>query len=101
METIIIWVAIVFVGGCIFLMARTDWPRLRGDSRSVTAEVVGHRSLYHDGGRSYAPIYHFLADDAQHEVIDQVYVGTQQPQAPASYCTIRLAVQILPARPDR
>ncbi|MFC0588799.1 hypothetical protein ACFFF7_05175 [Novosphingobium aquiterrae] len=79
METAIVWVAITFLAVCLLLVARSDWPRLQGIGRSVTAEVVGHRSQYHNNVRSYAPIYRFAAEGAEHEVIDQVYGGSEQP----------------------
>lgn len=79
METVIVWIAITFVAVCLWLVARNDWPRLQRIGRSVTGEVIGHRSQYHDNVRSYAPIYRFAAEGTEHEVIDQVYGSREQP----------------------
>ena len=79
METAIVWIAIAFVALCVGLVAKNDWPRLQRIGRSVTAEVVGHRSQIHDNTRSFAAIYAFEAEGARHEVIDQVYSGREHP----------------------
>lgn len=79
METAILWVCTLFAGLCIYLVARNDWVRLRGIGRTVVAEVTGHHCHSHDNHRSYAAIYTFAAEGAQHEVTDQVYSPRPEP----------------------
>lgn len=79
METGIVWIAIAFVALCLGLLARNDWQRLQRVGRSVTAEVIGHRSQIDDNVRSYAPVYRFEAEGQSHEVTDQVYSAREAP----------------------
>jgi hypothetical protein len=78
-ETAILWTALGFVALCLLLVARSDWPRLQRIGRSVSAEVIGHRTQIHDNARSYAPVYRFEAEGASHEVVDQVYSAREYP----------------------
>lgn len=79
METAILRVATGFIALCLWLVARGDLARLRGMTRNVPGQVIGHRCSLHDSTRSYAPIYRFTAEDGTHEVIDQVYSGAPHP----------------------
>ncbi|MFM5954250.1 MAG: DUF3592 domain-containing protein [Novosphingobium sp.] len=74
-----LFVAIAFVGLVLALMLRSDLPRWRSRSQTTLGEVIGHRSSYHDNARSFAAIYRFAAEGAEHEVIDQVYSARPQP----------------------
>lgn len=60
-------------------MLRSDLPRWRSRSQTALGEVIGHRSSFHDNARSFAPIYRFAADGAEHEVTDQVYSAQPEP----------------------
>lgn len=77
METVIVWIMVAFIGLTFGLVMRRDWPRLQRIGRTVTGEVTGYRSYMHDNVRSFAPIYRFHAEGAEHEVVDQVYSGTE------------------------
>lgn len=79
MEAAITWIAIVFVVMILVMLVRRDWIRLQGMNRSVTAEVIDHRSQLHDNARSFAAIYRFEAEGTRHEVTDEVYSTTRQP----------------------
>ena len=79
METAIIYVAMAFVALCLWLVARNDLQRLKGPSRQVPGEVVGHHCSFHDNVRSYAPVYRFSAEGGTQEVTDQVYSGRPHP----------------------
>lgn len=79
MQSTVVGMAIAFVALCLALLLRRDWPRLQGVGRSVTAEITGFRSEYHNNARTYAPIYRFDAEGTRHEVIDQVYAPREHP----------------------
>ena len=53
--------------------------RLTRPSIRVDAVVSGYRSTWNEGSRSYAPVYRFTSDGAQHEVVEAVYSGAQKP----------------------
>ena len=56
-----------------------DWLRLSSLSRTVEAEVVGHRISRDNDGTSYAPIYRFSAEGGTHRVSDEVLHARAQP----------------------
>lgn len=67
---------------CLFSMsvlARRDWVRLTRPSVRVEAAVTGYRSTWNEGARSYAPVYRFTSEGAEHEVVEAVYSGVQKP----------------------
>lgn len=67
---------------CLFslwVLARRDFVRLTRPSIRVDAVVSGYRSTWNEGSRSYAPVYRFTSDGAQHEVVEAVYSGAQKP----------------------
>lgn len=67
---------------CLFslwVLARRDWVRLTRPARRVEAVVTGYRSTWNEGSRSYAPVYHFTSESAEHEVVEAVYSGAQKP----------------------
>jgi hypothetical protein len=66
---------------CLFslwVLARRDWVRLTRPARRVEAVVTGYRSTWNEGSRSYAPVYHFTSESAEHEVVEAVYSGAQK-----------------------
>lgn len=68
---------------CLFslwVLARRDWVRLTRPSQRVEAEVTGYRSTWNEGARSYAPVYRFTSEGAEHEVVEAVHSSTQTPQ---------------------
>ena len=81
METVILWVCTLFVGGTLLLVGRDDWRRLRGQDRRVLAQVVRYRSTLDSDNKSYAAIYRFTDDrgDAQ-EVQDELYSAKPHPE---------------------
>lgn len=67
---------------CLFslwVLARRDWVRLTRPALRVEAEVTGYRSTWNEGARSYAPVYRFASEGAEHEVVEAVYSGAQYP----------------------
>ena len=67
---------------CLFslwVLARRDWVRMTRPARRVEAEVTGYRSTWNEGSRSYAPVYRFTSEGAEHEVVEAVYSGAQKP----------------------
>lgn len=67
---------------CLFslwVLARRDWVRLTRPAVRVEAEVTGYRSTWNEGARSYAPVYRFASEGAEHEVVEAVYSGAQAP----------------------
>ena len=67
---------------CLFslwVLGRRDWVRLTRPSLRVEAEVTGYRSTWNEGARSYAPVYRFASDGAEHEVVEALYSTVQKP----------------------
>ncbi|MEQ1497286.1 MAG: hypothetical protein ABL914_01380 [Novosphingobium sp.] len=79
MEAAIVYLCIAFIITTLALVLRSDLPRWRGLNRETLAEVIGHRSSFHNNAKSFAAIYRFTAEGGIHEVIDQVYSGTPHP----------------------
>lgn len=72
---------------CLFglwAIGRHDWVRLTTGSRRVTAKVIGHRISDSDGAVTYAAIYRFTAEGADHDVTDQVYYATMRTEVGSS-----------------
>ncbi len=67
---------------CLFslwVLARRDIVRLTRPAVRVDGVVTGYRSTWDEGARSYAPVYHFTIEGAEHEVVEAVYSGVQKP----------------------
>ena len=67
---------------CLFslwALARADVVRLINPACRVEAVVIGYRSAWEDGSNSYAPVYRFTSDGAEHEVADAVYRPARSP----------------------
>lgn len=67
---------------CLFslwVLARRDFVRLTRPPVQVEAEVTGYRSTWNEGSRSYAPVYGFTSEGAEHEVVEAVYSGAEYP----------------------
>jgi hypothetical protein len=67
---------------CLFALwaiGRHDLVRLRAISRSVDAEVIGHRISRDGDGTSYAATYRFSAEGETHEVHDAVLNSSPRP----------------------
>ncbi len=67
---------------CLFslwVLARRDFVRLTRPPVRVEAEVTGYRSTWNEGSRSYAPVYRFTSEGAEHEVVEAVYSGPEYP----------------------
>ena len=63
----------------IWVLARRDWVRLTRPALRIDAVVTGYRSTWNEGARSYAPVYHFTSEGAEHEVVEAVYNTVQRP----------------------
>ncbi|WP_296677385.1 hypothetical protein [Novosphingobium sp.] len=76
------WFLFAGMALCLFSLwaiGRRDWVRLRGLTRSVDAEVIGHRITRDSDGTSHAAVYRFTAEGAAHEVTDQVLHTSPRP----------------------
>jgi len=83
---------------CLFALwvtARRDWVRLIAPSRHVTGVVVRHVSHRDAHGLTYAAVYRFTVEGAEHEVTDQVYGSSRKPEPGA-----RVALSYPAGRPD-
>jgi len=66
---------------CLFSLwklARRDLVRLTRPAVRVDGVVTGYRSTWSDGSSSYAPVYRFTSEGAEHEVVEAVYSSGQQ-----------------------
>ena len=63
----------------IWVLARADFVRLMRPACRVEAVVTGYRSYWDDGGKSYAPVYRFTSEGAEHEVADAVFGSSRKP----------------------
>ena len=79
MEAFFVWGGIALCLFSLWAIARHDWLRLTSPSRTVTARVICHRSSWNDGSKSYAAVYRFSAEGAEHETVDAVYSGAPYP----------------------
>lgn len=95
MDTVIIRLCIAFLLLCLWLVARQDWVRWRGEAVRVTARVTGHRLLSDADGRSYAAILSFSDETGKHEVVDVVYRADPKPPVGAM-----VALRYPRGRPD-
>lgn len=67
---------------CLFslwVLVRKDWVRLRSITRTVEAEVIGHRVDRDSDGTSYAALLRFSAEGRTHEVPDAVLHPRPEP----------------------
>jgi len=67
---------------CLFslwVLARADIVRLTRPACRVEAVVTGYRSTWNEGSKSYAPVYRFTSEGAQHDVTEAVYSGARKP----------------------
>ena len=79
METYFLVAGIALCLFSLWALARHDWLRLTRPARQAIGTVVGHRTGLDEGQRTYAPIYRFVAEDGEHEVIDPVYSRRANP----------------------
>lgn len=79
MENFFVFGGIALCLFSLWAIGRNDWLRLTSLSRKVTATVVGHRSSWDDGSKSYAAVYRFSAEGKEHETVDAVYSGKPYP----------------------
>jgi hypothetical protein len=66
---------------CLFslgVLARRDLVRLTRPAVRVDGVVTGYRSTWSEGSGSYAPVYSFTSEGAEHEVVEAVYSSAQQ-----------------------
>lgn len=76
------WFLFAGIGLCLFslwALLHRDWVRLGRISREAMGEVVEYRLARDDGVPTYAPVYRFAAEGAEHRVTDQVYSRRQHP----------------------
>lgn len=73
MELIFLIPVQVFVLFSIWVLVRADFVRLTRPAARVEAVVTGHRSMWTEGGRSYAPIYRFASEGAEHQVTEVLF----------------------------
>jgi hypothetical protein len=67
---------------CLFslwVLARADFVRLVRQACRVQAMVTGYRSTWNEGSRSFAPIYRFTSEGAEHEVTEALYSTVAKP----------------------
>ena len=67
---------------CLFslwVLARADLVRLTRPACGVEAVVTGYRSTWNEGSRSYAPVYRFTSEGAEHEVTEALHSTVQKP----------------------
>lgn len=67
---------------CLFslwVLARADIVRLMRPASRVEAVVTGYRTSWDDGSRSYAPVYRFTSEGAEHEVVDAIHHPAARP----------------------
>lgn len=64
---------------CLIMLIRRDWVRLTRISRTIEAEVIGHRIVRDSEGTGYAAIYRFSAEGESHEVKDEVLSNRALP----------------------
>ena len=80
MESVFLWVGLVFVAIVLLVLLRDDWPFITRPLLRVEGEVIRHDKSFSDGDDAWRAVFSFTDEEgARREVLDLMLFQNPRP----------------------